>query len=1483
MGARLSLLAPSAPTVAVSSYVDILNSIQFLELINNSRFLKTIKAFDRNGGNLIIIKILIKSSDETNLISLQQVTELIAKQCLLLSHFPNVLPWHKLIETDRGGYMIRQLIKTNLYDRLSIRPFLLPIEKSFIIFQMLMIIKKIHELQIYHGDLKLENFLITSWNWLLLSDFATYTKPVFIPEDNPNQFSFYFDNSARRVCYIAPERFYNSKQTSPPTQTIDNNGSFTGKDRLTLKMDLFSLGCAIAEFYADGEPTFTLSQIFKYIKGNYHLSLSNISNKYVKEMVFQLISLNPDDRVNPEILLHQYRDKLFPGFFYDFLYDFMTELNSNDSFIVKDLQHLTINDLKICKIYNDFDKIIHALNFKYDTISNHNPHSSMIPYKLNLSGMPSNYTIKPGMFVEETLDHPSLILLMVFSMMKTLKQPSSKIKACELILALSERIDDESKLDRSLPYLCSVIDEFIELSSTHQECSTKVACTAISCITTLLISCSYITPINVLVFPEYLLPKLSSLLLLNLPISEKSAIKIAIAASLPYLAIVSKKFWMMSKTFKHDTLKAYESKILGFSVGGGTNDYSSFSIPKDQLDAEFETITNSILTDFDILVKISLINNILPLCQFFGVEKTNDIILPHLITYLNDSSVELKIAFLNSIIKISGFIGILTFEQYILPLLIQTLADPEPFVILKVLEIFNDIVSKRLINPRVEFNALGIYIELLENTTAYLLHPIEWIRQSVLCLVVSISESLADADRYCILYPLIKKFLKYDVSEITWNSLYPYLVRPLSSQLFEKTILWASNASNKSLFWQQILSSAQSTKSAGHNVLSFSHMGKSVYLPKNSSDINHLIANEKISKISLSPEDRHWIFKLRSVGFEEKNLWKLHLLRDYFYHISKVKTNFEESMEHVFLNLSTESNVAPRNIFIDINYKSEPLNVNKTTEASVESTFSAEAISLQEHDSKGNSTLVLPNIGRVKASIQTVEANVFGEMELSHESSSFHHLRNSATNVRKDHTLTHVLYSVNNLKIVTSNLNISYKGHNPFIINYLESLNFEPDISNFPEFGSFIKTPLNRDIDLTSQKATHIARINTNHSNDWVEGINKVVVSPSSEFFITTSETGSIKVWDSYRIDRLVSARNASLSINLNSCITCIKFIPNRFVFAVGTLDGQIRLFRIEVVRGKNKKITKYSRIKLIRHIRLTQDDEFVNYPTDFEFLISDKHSVLLGTSSSSKIFSIDILRMQIDFEVEIPIFYGVPLSLVYGEKSWVLVGTNKGVLFLWDFRFKILVKSWRLEEKQSKQRQNISKIVLLPKINSETDPLSFVIQCGTNITIWEIPSFDCKQILTARSIDSTDRKFILTEINCKFDLNNLDDIFAEFDLNFEVDGEIDSNELTAMTIFKQGKQLLILSATVDKIVNLWNMIDFNKSFSINIESSKFIQSAKSTSTIVKEYSRETKFKITDQLKFHQDIITDICIITNPYEMVVSVDRSGLIQIFRLD
>jgi len=119
---------------------------------------------------------------------------------------------------------------------------------------MLHAVKQLHSHGIRHGDIKTENFLLTSWNWLFLVDVAFY-KPTFLPSDNPADYNYFFEasghtmgvhgmitQSARRRCYLAPERFYN-QITDRKFQEPSGSGGGGGNDgEVSEAMDVFSLG-----------------------------------------------------------------------------------------------------------------------------------------------------------------------------------------------------------------------------------------------------------------------------------------------------------------------------------------------------------------------------------------------------------------------------------------------------------------------------------------------------------------------------------------------------------------------------------------------------------------------------------------------------------------------------------------------------------------------------------------------------------------------------------------------------------------------------------------------------------------------------------------------------------------------------------------------------------------------------------------------------------------------------------------------------------------------------------------------------------------------------------------------------------------------------------------------------------------------------------------------------------------------------------------
>lgn len=91
-----------------------------------------------------------------------------------------------------------------------------------------------------------------------------------------------------------------------------------------------------------------------------------------------------------------------------------------------------------------------------------------------------------------------------------------------------------------------------------------------------------------------------------------------------------------------------------------------------------------LLTDPQNLVKQTLMESgINKLCVFFGKQKANDILLSHVITFLNDKEdKELRGSFFECIVGVAAYVGWHS-SPILMPLLQQGLADPEEFVTTK--------------------------------------------------------------------------------------------------------------------------------------------------------------------------------------------------------------------------------------------------------------------------------------------------------------------------------------------------------------------------------------------------------------------------------------------------------------------------------------------------------------------------------------------------------------------------------------------------------------------------------------------------------------------------------------------------------------------------------------------------------------------------------------------------------------------------------
>ncbi|XP_077247976.1 serine/threonine-protein kinase VPS15-like isoform X1 [Tasmannia lanceolata] len=289
------------------------------EVLERGRFLKSIQC--KHDEGLVLVKVYFKRGDSIDLKDYERRLFEIREIFRGIQH-SHVWPFQYWLETDKAAYLLRQYFFSNLHDRLSTRPFLSLIEKKWLAFQLLYAVKQCHENGVCHGDIKCENVVVTSWNWLYLTDFASF-KPTYIPDDDPSDFSFFYDTGGRRRCYLAPERFY---EHGGEMQVVPDAP-------LRPSMDIFSLGCVLAELFLEGQPLFELSQLLAYRRGQYDPSqyLEKIPDSGIRKMILHMIQLDPESRLSSESYLQDYASVVFPSYFSPFLHKYFSCLTPLDS------------------------------------------------------------------------------------------------------------------------------------------------------------------------------------------------------------------------------------------------------------------------------------------------------------------------------------------------------------------------------------------------------------------------------------------------------------------------------------------------------------------------------------------------------------------------------------------------------------------------------------------------------------------------------------------------------------------------------------------------------------------------------------------------------------------------------------------------------------------------------------------------------------------------------------------------------------------------------------------------------------------------------------------------------------------------------------------------------------------------------------------------------------------------------------------------
>lgn len=181
-------------------------------------------------------------------------------------------------------------------------------------------------------------------------------------------------------------------------------------------MDMFSLGCVMAELFSDDAPNgnlFDLGNLLRYRANQYHpdKQINSISTEEIKKLIMNLINLDPLKRNSASKVIEDLTPDVFPQYF-ELLYDYLRQLVKLPP------------DAKIIRLSQEIERFL-------PPVLNQEPHDLL------------------------------LILVVITSTMRSLKHCHCKILAqrlaCKIVCsspAMSVYITD-----RLLPYLLQSLEE----------------------------------------------------------------------------------------------------------------------------------------------------------------------------------------------------------------------------------------------------------------------------------------------------------------------------------------------------------------------------------------------------------------------------------------------------------------------------------------------------------------------------------------------------------------------------------------------------------------------------------------------------------------------------------------------------------------------------------------------------------------------------------------------------------------------------------------------------------------------------------------------------------------------------------------------------------------------------------------------------------------------------------------------------------------
>jgi len=311
----------------------------------------------------------------------------------------------------------------------------------------------------------------------------------------------------------------------------------------------------------------------------------------------------------------------------------------------------------------------------------------------------------------------------------------------------------------------------------------------------------------------------------------------------------------------------------------------------------------------------------------------------------------------------------------------------------------------------------------------------------------------------------------------------------------------------------------------------------------------------------------------------------------------------------------------------------------------------------------------------------------------------------------------------------------SYDGNDPHILHLLDTMYLQNYPSDIVEFGPTIipaqkqQQPIKKSngrlaSGMWKPEGTFVASF-----GEHTEPINRVVVAPDHNFFVTASDDGTVKIWDTTRLEKNVGFRaRQSYKHGNNVKVKALCFVENTRCFVSGASDGSVHVVKVEF----STTAAKYGKLQVMREFQLPGSQEYAVWMEHFKV---DSGSILLIATNASNIYALDLRTMQILYTLKNPVYHGTPTCFCIDKKRiWLVVGTSHGILDLWDIRYQLRLKAWGLPGST-------------PIHRLQSHPLKghnrwVIVAGGTGpgeLSVWDCEKAVCKEVYRASSSSSKD------------------------------------------------------------------------------------------------------------------------------------------------